>query len=73
MCGIAGLICRNPSQKTIVEMANSISRRGPDDSGIYIDSDAALGFKRLSIIDLSKLGNQPMCDKDKKIWIVLNG
>ena len=73
MCGIAGLICRKPDRKTVEEMVNSISRRGPDDSGIYIDSDAALGFKRLSIIDLSKHGHQPMCDKDKKIYIILNG
>lgn len=51
---------------------NTIFHRGPDDEGTYIDGSLGLGFRRLSIIDLSG-GHQPMADESKKIWIVFNG
>ena len=50
-----------------------IAHRGPDDDGIYSDSDVALGFKRLAIIDLSPGGHQPMCSADRRYWMVFNG
>jgi len=53
-------------------MANSIVHRGPDDSGFYVDSPVALGFRRLSIVDLSG-GHQPMSNEDGTVWIVFNG
>lgn len=56
-------------------MVSVQNHRGPDDSGIYINSDntIALGHNRLSIIDLSPAGHQPMKSHDGHLWIVLNG
>src|SRR5690348_16500703 len=56
-------------------MAASISHRGPDDAGIWIAADARVGFahRRLSIIDLSPAGHQPMATPDERIWITFNG
>ncbi len=51
----------------------SMQHRGPDDSGIYSDNFIVLGHNRLSIIDLSKYGKQPMSDSDGNIWITFNG
>ncbi|WP_457641502.1 asparagine synthase (glutamine-hydrolyzing) [Persephonella sp.] len=75
MCGIIGWITKNQiSEKILEQMNNSISHRGPDDSGIYIDKDKKIGLahRRLSIID-PEHGKQPMSDESKKIWIVFNG
>jgi len=80
MCGICGIIDYNTSpisEASLRAMTDALSHRGPDDSGTYIDNSAAphaaLGHRRLSIIDLSPHGHQPMPNEDKKIWIVLNG
>lgn len=79
MCGINGIIFKNPERKVeslIQLMNNSIIHRGPDDSGIYIDEtpDFALGFgmRRLSIIDISN-GHQPIISEDGNFVIVFNG
>ncbi len=53
-------------------MADSIAHRGPDDSGFHLDGPVGLGFRRLSIIDLSG-GHQPMSDSDESVWVVFNG
>src|SRR5579863_4594648 len=60
MCGIAGFVALAPSprRETLVRMTQAIAHRGPDDSGFYVDEWAALGHRRLSIIDLSG-GHQP--------------
>lgn len=59
MCGILGII--PPIQKDLFKQAlDTLTHRGPDDYGIYIDQDIALGHRRLSIIDLSSNGHQPM-------------
>jgi asparagine synthase (glutamine-hydrolysing) len=47
--------------------------RGPDDEGIFANEDVSLGHRRLSIIDLSPAGHQPMCNEDQTLWIVYNG
>ncbi|MFH1590539.1 MAG: asparagine synthase (glutamine-hydrolyzing) [archaeon] len=63
MCGINGLINFNatkPSLKALERMNDCISYRGPDDAGVYIDRGVGFGHRRLSIIDLSKAGHQPM-------------
>lgn len=76
MCGIAGIIKFNSesvSEQEIRKMTGKISHRGPDDSGIFIDGPVGLGHRRLSIIDLSPRGHQPMSDEDGKVWIVFNG
>ncbi|MDR4499784.1 MAG: asparagine synthase (glutamine-hydrolyzing) [Candidatus Scalindua sp.] len=77
MCGIVGkfnFYNRKPvSEELIKSMCDIIDYRGPDDSGIYLDGHIGLGHRRLSILDLSKLGHQPMSSGDKSIWITYNG
>lgn len=76
MCGIVGFIDKKnkSDKKDIVEkMALRIKHRGPDDYGYYTDKDIALAHRRLSIIDLSKKGKQPIYNEDKNLVIVFNG
>ncbi len=77
MCGIAGKIYFNPNQTVstdmIKKMTDRLAHRGPDDAGIFINGQIGLGHRRLSIIDLSKAGHQPMADADNRITIVYNG
>lgn len=76
MCGIAGILSleREPIDKALLkDMADVLSHRGPDDSGIFIDRRIGLAHKRLSIIDLSKAGHQPMHNEDGSLWIIYNG
>ncbi|WP_299361314.1 asparagine synthase (glutamine-hydrolyzing) [Winogradskyella sp.] len=81
MCGITGFCSFNNSildpQKTLKDMTDVISHRGPDDEGYMIaNTDNAvvgLGHRRLSIIDLSSSGHQPMTDESKDLNIVFNG
>jgi asparagine synthase (glutamine-hydrolysing) len=74
MCGIAGVIDPETKEKdkVIREMVSRIFHRGPDDDGFFIDGNAALGMRRLSIIDLST-GKQPIYSQDKKKVIFFNG
>lgn len=76
MCGICGIIGSNKSyrvEKQIVEnMCRSITHRGPDESGVFVEGHVGLGHRRLSIIDL-KTGQQPMANEDGTVWIVYNG
>ena len=73
MCGIAGFVGPTKNKKTILkQMTDRIAHRGPDSEGFYIDELAALGHRRLSIIDLST-GNQPMYNEDESIVIIFNG
>ena len=76
MCGIYGQFNFNndkPIDKKIIrEKTNSIQHRGPDDEGYYYTDSLALGFRRLSIIDLEG-GHQPMSSVDGKIWVIFNG
>lgn len=76
MCGIAGIINIDnaPVQKTEIRlMMQKMKHRGPDDEGIFIDNNVGLGFVRLSILDLSPAGHQPMFSNDKRYVIVFNG
>ena len=75
MCGIAGIIDFKDSLnvKDIHLMMKTIKHRGPDDEGLYVDGNIALGHVRLSIIDLSKAGHQPMFSCDKRYCIIFNG
>lgn len=71
MCGINGF---NWKDEYIIEKMNSSLRhRGPDDEGIYVDEEVSLGHLRLSIIDLSENGHQPMSDRQDKFFIIYNG
>ncbi|MGD0781388.1 MAG: asparagine synthase (glutamine-hydrolyzing) [Candidatus Aminicenantales bacterium] len=77
MCGISGLVYFDPERRvdpeTIARMNRVLHHRGPDDSGVWIGGNAGLGQARLSIIDLSPLGRQPMSNEDGSVWITLNG
>jgi asparagine synthase (glutamine-hydrolysing) len=76
MCGICGQIkiaSDEPAdQETIRRMSRSMFHRGPDDEGYFFDRSVGLGFRRLSIIDLSG-GHQPMADAEESVWVVFNG
>ena len=76
MCGIAVAIGMNgrPIERAAVErMAESLLHRGPDDGGIYVDGAVGMGFRRLSILDLSEAGHQPMVSQDGQYVLVFNG
>lgn len=80
MCGICGVweygvSAGRVEQSLIARMRDEMTHRGPDDSGelIFDDGRGGLGFRRLSIIDLSSAGHQPMHGCDERIWLVFNG
>ncbi len=76
MCGICGIYqkSRAPiSEKLIIEMRDIMRSRGPDDAGIYIDQYCGLGHRRLSIIDLSQAGHQPMGNENGTVQMAFNG
>jgi asparagine synthase (glutamine-hydrolysing) len=71
MCGIVGMY-GFVDKNLLHKMMDIITYRGPDDSGIFEDSNIALGIRRLSIIDIEG-GHQPIHNEDESIWIVFNG
>lgn len=81
MCGLAGFIDSSLQtgadnlQQTVQRMADTLAYRGPDDHGAWVDAEAgvALGHRRLSIIDLSLTGHQPMASHDGRYVIAYNG
>ena len=74
MCGFAGFVGEVENRNQVLtDMMNTIVHRGPDSEGRYVDEDAALGFRRLSIIDLSEVGDQPLYNEDKTLVLVFNG
>jgi asparagine synthase (glutamine-hydrolysing) len=77
MCGIAGLIWQDPSRpgdaRAARAMARALAHRGPDGEGVEVLGPAALAHRRLSIIDLSPAGAQPMANEDRTVWVVFNG
>ncbi len=79
MCGIAGSICIKTGVKadrsTLERMSASIANRGPDGRGLQILDCGRIGMvhRRLAILDLSELANQPMCSTNEDIWVVFNG
>ena len=76
MCGICGKLSFDPEARIapslVKKMADAIVHRGPDDEGYYVKDQIGLGFRRLSIIDLSG-GHQPLSNEDGTIWIIFNG
>jgi asparagine synthase (glutamine-hydrolysing) len=75
MCGIAGFISnfeQNAKKSLIVKMCGVIRHRGPDEEGIFVDERAALGMRRLAIIDL-KSGQQPIFDCSGNLAVIFNG
>jgi asparagine synthase (glutamine-hydrolysing) len=80
MCGIAGIIDGSAIRRSDLDavagsMTGSLQHRGPDDAGIWTDPYAgvALGHRRLSIVDLSAAGHQPMLSRDGRYVITYNG
>ena len=74
MCGFAGFVGEvEDREQVLVNMMNTIIHRGPDSEGKYVDEEAALGFRRLSIIDLSSVGDQPLYNEDRTMVLVFNG
>lgn len=79
MCRIAGLITNRLQEgelkSTVTVMCDALQHGGPDDAGVYYNADTrvAFGHRRLSIIDLSTNGHQPMADAGQKAWITFNG
>jgi asparagine synthase (glutamine-hydrolysing) len=77
MCGICGVV-GHPDQQLIKRMLSRMAHRGPDDEGVYLTETStgehiALGHRRLSIIDLSSAGHEPMSDASGRIWLTYNG
>jgi asparagine synthase (glutamine-hydrolysing) len=79
MCGIAGVLAFTDDfpldEPTVRRMTDMLRHRGPDDAGTLVrrDERVALGHRRLSIIDLSPAGHQPMGNEDGTVWITYNG
>jgi len=78
MCGICGMrrlgeMPIDRSSKLIDRMTDTMTHRGPNDRGTWSDGEVALGVRRLSIIDLSMAGHQPMSNEDGTIWLAFNG
>jgi asparagine synthase (glutamine-hydrolysing) len=75
MCGIAGLLSLSGKpvlQEEVEAMCDAMVHRGPNDAGYYTGSEAVLGMRRLSIIDIDG-GHQPVHNEDRTIWVVFNG
>lgn len=76
MCGIVGIVnydLREIDSESLRNARDLLERRGPDDAGLWKDVNIGLGHRRLSIIDLSPLGHQPMLSADGRYAIVFNG
>ncbi|RLL47834.1 asparagine synthase (glutamine-hydrolyzing) [Oceanobacillus piezotolerans] len=73
MCGFTGFVGETENAKMVLEnMMNKIIHRGPDSSGMFVENEAALGFRRLSIIDLEH-GSQPLYNEDHSLVLIFNG
>ncbi len=77
MCGIAGSFDliggREPETELVSQMTDALAHRGPDDAGMLVAPPVVLGHRRLSILDLSSGGHQPMSSPDGRYWITFNG
>src|SRR6478735_9666467 len=78
MCGIAGVfhygdLNRSVDRQTLVRMTRSLAHRGPDAEGFYVSGPVGFGHRRLSIVDLSPSGSQPMATADGAGVITYNG
>ena len=76
MCGIAGLLSKKPVSDALLQrMATSLVHRGPDDQGYWSEAEAGIGLahRRLSIVDLSPHGHQPMASQSGRFMLCYNG
>ena len=76
MCGIAGIVSTDrlheDDERRVIGMRDVLTHRGPDACGLFVDGHAALGHRRLSIVDLAA-GHQPLSNELDTVWIVFNG
>ena len=77
MCGISGKVYFDPehtvTRQELEQMSGTLTHRGPDGSGVWIDRNVGLAHRRLAIIDLRTVASQPMSNEDGSVWIVFNG
>src|SRR5262249_4715474 len=79
MCGIAGIFNYGAApaddRDVACRMRDAMTHRGPDDAGVYQSADrrVVLVHRRLSIVDLSPSGHQPMANEDETVWVTFNG
>ncbi|MED5416047.1 MAG: asparagine synthetase B, partial [Candidatus Latescibacterota bacterium] len=76
MCGLCGIVQpsgRPVDRNRLEQMRDSMRHRGPDDEGLRIDGQVGLGHRRLSIIDLTEAGRQPLANEDGRLHLVFNG
>lgn len=76
MCGFAGIAYadgRPVDRALLTRMTRAVAHRGPDDEGFHVGPGIGLGHRRLSIVDLSPLGRQPMANEDETVWVAFNG
>jgi len=79
MCGIAGIVDFRGSlegtshRQHVEQMCEEMRHRGPDDGAVVAFNNCVLGHRRLSIIDLTQDGRQPLCNEDRSVWVVFNG
>lgn len=77
MCGICGVVhndlCKPVDPGLLERMRDTLTHRGPDDAGLHVAGGVGLAQRRLSIIDLSPDGRQPMSNEDGTVWITYNG
>src|SRR5262245_36349727 len=73
MCGVCGCLSPSRSRERVKSILARLHHRGPDDEGIWSDADVALGHRRLSIVDLSSAGHQPLVTADGRLITVVNG
>lgn len=76
MCGVAGILNFDgapPARDRLIAMSHALAHRGPDGGGVQVIGPCGLAHRRLSIIDLSDAGRQPMCTADGRLWLTYNG
>jgi asparagine synthase (glutamine-hydrolysing) len=74
MCGLVGFTGEVIDREAVIRtMTDKITHRGPDSSGIFVNDDIAMGFRRLSIIDIASTGDQPIYNEDKTLVLMFNG
>jgi asparagine synthase (glutamine-hydrolysing) len=77
MCGIAGIVWQDPARpgdaRAVRAMTRALAHRGPDGEGVEAIGPAALGHRRLAVIDLSDDARQPMANEDGTVWLTFNG
>jgi asparagine synthase (glutamine-hydrolysing) len=74
MCGLCGFTGEVIDRDAVIKnMTDKITHRGPDSSGIFASPDIAMGFRRLSIIDIASTGDQPIYNEDKTLVLMFNG